>query len=163
MSDRRLSRRQSIQLLITTTAFLVPTTHLSAANQAGELEKIVMHKSATCGCCGKWAQKMRDAGFIVEEIIEADMQAVKSRLGVSTQMHSCHTSEIAVYIVEGHVPAQALRQLLQERPKVSGIAAPGMPSGSPGMEMGAPEVYTLYLFDAAGARPLGKWQGDKPV
>ncbi len=83
MSDRRLSCRQSIQLLITTIAFLAPTTRLGAANQAGNLEKITMHKSATCGCCGKWAQKMREAGFIVEEIIEADMQAVKSRLGVS--------------------------------------------------------------------------------
>ncbi|NBS35177.1 MAG: DUF411 domain-containing protein [Methylocystaceae bacterium] len=163
MSDRRLSRRQTTKLLLTATAFLVPTSRLKAASQPDNLEKITMHKSATCGCCGKWALRMREAGFVVEEIIEADMQAVKSRLGVSEKMQSCHTSEIAGYIVEGHVPAQAIKQLLQERPKVSGIAAPGMPSGSPGMEMGAPEVYTLYLFDAAGARPLGKWQGDKPA
>lgn len=163
MSDRRLSRRQTTKLLLTATAFLVPTSRLKAASQPDNLEKITMHKSATCGCCGKWTLKMREAGFVVEEIIEADMQAVKSRLGVSEKMQSCHTSEIAGYIVEGHVPAQAIKQLLQERPKVSGIAAPGMPSGSPGMEMGAPEVYTLYLFDAAGARPLGKWQGDKPT
>lgn len=163
MPDHRLSRRQSMKLLMATTAFLVPTSPLSAASQPGNLEKIMMHKSATCGCCGKWAQRMREAGFVVEEIIEADMQAVKSLLGVGAQMQSCHTSKIAGYIVEGHVPALAIKQLLQERPKVSGIAAPGMPSGSPGMEMGAPEVYTLYLFDAAGARPLGKWQGDKPA
>lgn len=163
MSDNRLSRRQSIKLLLATTALLLPMSRLSAANQSASLETIIMHKSATCGCCGKWALRMREAGFIVEEIIEADMQAIKSRLGVSEKMQSCHTSEIAGYIIEGHVPAQAIKQLLQERPKVSGIAAPGMPSGSPGMEMGTPEVYTLYSFDAAGARPLGKWQGDKPA
>lgn len=163
MTDHRLTRRQSIKLLMTTSAFLLPITRLRAASQPVKLENIKMHKSATCGCCGKWAQKMREAGFNVEEIIEADMQAVKSRLGVSSAMQSCHTSEIAGYVVEGHVPAQAIKQLLQDRPRVSGIAAPGMPSGSPGMEMGAPEVYMLYLFDAAGSRPLGKWQGDKAL
>ena len=163
MTDHRLTRRQSIKLLMTTSAFLLPITRLRAASQLVNLENIKMHKSATCGCCGKWAQKMREAGFNVEEIIEADMQTVKSRLGVSSAMQSCHTSEIAGYVVEGHVPAQAIKQLLQDRPRVSGIAAPGMPSGSPGMEMGAPEVYMLYLFDAAGSRPLGKWQGDKAL
>jgi len=131
--------------------------------RADDAMKMVVHKSATCGCCGKWAARMREARYIVEEIIETDMKAVKAKLGVPEKMASCHTAEVDGYIVEGHVPAQAIAHLLKERPKVVGIAAPGMPSGSPGMEMGEAEVYTLYLFDAAGVREFGKWLGDKPA
>jgi hypothetical protein len=125
--------------------------------------KVTMHKSPTCGCCGAWAARMREAGYVVEEIVEADMQAVKKRLGVPERLASCHTAEIDGYIVEGHVPPQAVAQLLQERPKAVGLAAPGMPSGSPGMEGGEPEVYRLYLFEASGSRPFGDWRGDKPA
>jgi hypothetical protein len=117
--------------------------------------KVTMHKSPTCGCCGAWAARMREAGYVVEEIVEADMQSVKKRLGVPERLASCHTAEIDGYIVEGHVPPQAVAQLLKERPKAVGLAAPGMPSGSPGMEGGEPEVYRLYLFDASGSRPFG--------
>jgi hypothetical protein len=125
--------------------------------------KMVVHKSATCGCCGGWAKRMREAGFAVEEIIEPDMKAVKARLGVPDALSSCHTAEIEGYIVEGHVPAQAIGQLVKERPKAVGLAAPGMPAGSPGMEGGEAEIYTLYLFDASGSREYGRWRGDKPA
>jgi hypothetical protein len=125
--------------------------------------KMVVHKSATCGCCGGWAKRMREAGYAVEEVIEADMAAVKARLGVPEKMNACHTAKLDGYLIEGHVPAQAISRLLSERPKVLGLAAPGMPMGAPGMEMGAPEVYTLYLFDASGAREFGKWLGDRPA
>ena len=80
---------------------------------------------------------MREAGFIVEEVVEADMPSVKKRLGVPEPLSSCHTAEIDGYIVEGHVPPQAVARLLKERPKAVGLAAPGMPAGSPGMEGGA--------------------------
>lgn len=136
---------------------------LAAPAARAEPAKMTVHKSATCGCCGKWAARMREAGFVVEEIIEADMKAVKSRLGVPEKLASCHTAEIESYFVEGHVPAQAIRQLLKERPKAAGLAAPGMPSGSPGMEGGEEEIYTLYLFDASGEREYGKWLGDRPA
>lgn len=106
---------------------------------------------------------MREAGYVVEEIVEADMPSVKTRLGVPEALSSCHTAEIDGYIVEGHVPPQAVARLLKERPKAVGLAAPGMPAGSPGMEGGAAEVYRLYLFDASGSRPFGDWRGDKPV
>jgi hypothetical protein len=135
----------------------------AGAARAEEARKVVVHKSATCGCCGGWAAHMRDAGYIVEEINEPDMKAVKTRLGVPEKLASCHTAVIDGYVIEGHVPALAVAQLLKERPKAIGVAAPGMPMGSPGMEMGAPEAYALYLFDAAGAREFGKWLGDKPV
>ena len=79
---------------------------------------------------------MREAGYVVEEIVEADMPSVKKRLGVPEPLSSCHTAEIDGYIVEGHVPPQAVARLLKERPKAVGLSAPGMPAGSPGMEGG---------------------------
>ncbi|QGM97934.1 DUF411 domain-containing protein [Methylocystis parvus] len=156
--SRLLSRREAALFLSAAGAALLP-----GAARAAESRKMVVHKSPTCGCCGGWAARMRAEGYVVEEINEADMKAVKARLGVPESMASCHTAELEGYVIEGHAPPQAVAKLLNERPKVTGVAAPGMPMGSPGMEMGEPEVYTLYLFDAAGAREFGMWLGDKPV
>ena len=136
---------------------------MSRTDPARAVGKMTMHKSATCGCCSKWAARMREAGFEVEEVIEADMAAIKMKFGVPTAMQSCHTAQMEGYIVEGHVPADALHGLLAERPGVVGVAAPGMPAGSPGMETGEAEVYPLYLFDAASSREFGKWRGSKPA
>ncbi len=155
---RSLTRRDTFLFL----AAGAGTTLFAGAARA-DVTKMVMHKSATCGCCSKWTEHMRKAGFVVEEVIEADMAAVKTRLGVPKAMGSCHTAELDGYLVEGHVPAQAIQQLLKERPKAIGVAAPGMPGGSPGMESAPAETYTLYLFDAAGSREFGKWLGDKPA
>ncbi len=156
--SQSFSRREAALMVGAAAAAL-----FAGAAFAEDGKKIIVHKSATCGCCGGWAKHMRQAGFIAEEIIEPDMKAVKARLGVPEKMASCHTAELDGYLIEGHVPAQAVAQLLKERPKAIGLAAPGMPMGSPGMEMGEPEVYTLYLFDEAGAREFGKWRGDKPA
>ncbi|MGJ0508812.1 MAG: DUF411 domain-containing protein [Methylocystis sp.] len=153
-----LSRRQTLCFLGAAAGALA-----CGAAQAEDAKKMIVHKSATCGCCGGWAKHMRAAGYVIEEINEPDMKAIKARLGVPEKMASCHTAELDGYIIEGHVPAQAIAQLLKERPKAVGLAAPGMPMGSPGMEMGEPEVYSLYLFDASGAREFGKWLGDKPA
>ena len=155
MSCKSITRRES----------LIAFGALAFASGAARADagKMIVHRSATCRCCGAWAKRMRAAGFEVEEIIETDMDAVKARLGVPRDMHSCHTAEIDGYLVEGHVPARAIRQLRDERPKVAGVAAPGMPIGAPGMETGEPEVYTLYLFDSTGARPFGAWRGDSPA
>lgn len=152
------SRREAALLLAAAAGALA-----SGAARGEDGKKMIVHKSPTCGCCGGWAKHMREAGFVVEEINEPDMTAVKARLGVPEKLASCHTAELDGYVVEGHVPAQAIAQLLKERPAAKGLAAPGMPMGSPGMEMGAPEIYTLYLFDASGAREFGKWLGDKPA
>ncbi|PPD45129.1 MAG: hypothetical protein CTY15_04910 [Methylocystis sp.] len=133
------------------------------AARAGDARSMIVHKSATCGCCGGWSSRMRDAGFVVEEINEPDMKAIKAKFGVPEKMASCHTAELDGYVIEGHVPAAAIERLLKERPKAIGLAAPGMPMGSPGMEMGEPETYTLYLFDASGAGEFGRWLGDKPA
>jgi hypothetical protein len=156
MANNLFTRRETLRLAAV--AALIP-----GWARAEDATKVVMHKSPTCGCCGAWSARMREAGYVVEEIVEADMPSVKKRLGVPEPLSSCHTAEIDGYIVEGHVPPQAVARLLKERPKAIGLAAPGMPAGSPGMEGGAAEVYRLYLFDASGARPFGDWRGDKPV
>ncbi len=97
---------------------------LSAGSALAEdAKKMVVHKSPTCGCCGGWAKHMRAAGFIVEEINEPDMKAIKAKFGVPEKMASRHTAEVDGYIIEGHAPAQAVAQLLKERPKAVGLAA----------------------------------------
>ncbi len=154
----KLSRRQATLFLGAAASAI-----LSRAAIAEVARKIVVHKDPSCSCCGRWAARMRAEGYLVEEIGEPDMKSVKAKLGVPDQAASCHTAELDGYIIEGHVPPQAVAKLLAARPKAIGVAAPGMPMGSPGMEMGAPEPYTLYLFDASGVREFGRWLGDTPA
>ncbi|MBV7337249.1 DUF411 domain-containing protein [Chloroflexi bacterium TSY] len=105
---------------------------------------MTVYKSPTCGCCSKWVDHMRDAGFTVHTEDVSDLSAVKVEHGVLPQAQSCHTALVDGYVIEGHVPADAIHQLLAERPDVTGLAVPGMPIGSPGMEM---EGYGVQPFD----------------
>ena len=99
---------------------------------------IVVYKTPTCGCCGMWVEHMRQNGFQpeVHDVSAAQVRAVSKAAGLSEEGSSCHTAKIGNYIVEGHVPASDVQRMLKEKPAVAGIAAPGMPVGSPGMEMG---------------------------
>lgn len=110
----------------------------------------VVHHSPTCGCCGKWVDHARANGIEVEARLTDDIQAVKRAHAIPASVQSCHTTIIGGYIVEGHVPADVIRQLLRERPAVRGIAAPGMPMGSPGMEGPYSEPYEIVTFDERG-------------
>lgn len=115
--------------------------------------EMVTSRSPGCGCCSKWVDAMRKAGFRVSLLTVEDMAAVKRRLKVPAALQSCHTTVVGGLVVEGHVPAAAIRTLLARRPKgVLGIAAPGMPAGSPGMEMpdGSKDPLNLTLFDGVG-------------
>ena len=116
------------------------------------LPALLVHKHESCGCCGAWVDHMRTAGFAVDVRNVEDMQPVKSRLGVPHEMASCHTGEIAGYFNEGHVPAGDIKRLLQERPDAKGLALPGMPVGSPGMEHpeGFRQPYTVVLVGHDG-------------
>ena len=120
----------------------------TAAAAAGA--KVVMYQNPACGCCGKWARHMREAGFEVEVHKTAELNAIKAREGIDAKIAACHTAYVNGYIVEGHVPAQDVKRLLAERPDVRGITVPGMPSGSPGMEGAYSEPYEVLTFDAAG-------------
>ena len=92
-----------------------------------------IHKDPSCGCCTAWADLARAAGYSVTLIDSADIGAVKDKAGVPAALWSCHTVLVEGYVVEGHVPFDALARLLETRPGVTGIAVPGMPEGSPGM------------------------------
>jgi hypothetical protein len=128
-------------------ALASPTRSLTAAQR-----KLVMHRSAGCGCCIKWAEAGEKAGFSVASVNESDLMAFKRKVGVPDSLISCHTTIAGPYVVEGHVPFDAIRKLLAERPKVKGIGVAGMPIGSPGMEIpGMPaEPFKIYAFDAGG-------------
>ncbi|AYH45450.1 DUF411 domain-containing protein [Azoarcus sp. DN11] len=133
---------------------MIATLALAAAFAAPALaagEEVVMHKDPNCGCCGKWAEHMRSAGFVVKEIRDPDMGAVKRAAGVPQALGSCHTAKVGGYVIEGHVPAADVKRLLAEKPKVAGISAPGMPQGSPGMEGPFPaDRYDVVSFTADG-------------
>lgn len=120
-------------------AITTPATAQMPAAASRNLPLVKVHKDPNCGCCGGWAEHMRAAGFPVEINDTADMATVKQRLGIGDGMLSCHTSEIDGYVVEGHVPVDAIHKLLAERPKARGLVLPGMPIGSPGME--SPDGY----------------------
>jgi len=115
-----------------------------------EIAQVTVWKTPTCGCCGKWVTHLRDAGFAVEVHDLEDLGEVKSAHGVPESLSSCHTAVVEGYVVEGHVPAGDVRRLLQERPAVTGLAVPGMPVGSPGMEGPDPEPYRVLAFDSSG-------------
>ncbi len=118
-----------------------------------ELPLAIVHKTASCGCCGVWADHLKAAGFPVEIRDTDDMHPVKQRLGVPAGKASCHTAEIDGYVVEGHIPASDIKRLLTERPTVRGLVLPGMPAGSPGMEMpdGYVQPYTVELERTDGS------------
>jgi hypothetical protein len=123
----------------------------TAAAQPANLP-VAVYKSATCGCCAKWNDHMKAAGFAVTSTDLPDVTPVKDKNGVPVNARSCHTALVGGYVVEGHVPADVIKKLLRERPAVVGIAAPGMPAGSPGMEMpdGRKDTYQIIAFDKAG-------------
>lgn len=112
---------------------------------------IEVWKSATCQCCSKWVQHLRDSGFNVNVHNENDLDALKTQLGVPSALASCHTARIGGYVIEGHVPAEDIRRLLAEKPALKGIAVPGMPVGSPGMEVGdQKQVYDVMTIPSSG-------------
>lgn len=116
-----------------------------------------MWRAPGCGCCGGWAKKVEVAlGLTLKVVDSADLAAVKRARGVPADLQSCHTALIRGFAIEGHVPAEDIRRLIASAPKgVVGLAVPGMPMGSPGMEMGQHrEPYRVFAFDRAGRRTV---------
>lgn len=115
------------------------------------LPAMTVYKTPSCGCCVDWVDHLRSEGFEVRVHDVADTMPIAMRLGVPIDLRSCHTAEIDGYAIEGHVPAREIRRLLAERPDVAGLAVPGMPLGSPGMEIDdRREAYDVILFDRTG-------------
>lgn len=124
----------------------------SAQRASGPAPVVEVYKDASCGCCTLWAAHLRNHGFTVRTHDVADMATVKTTYGVPTQAGSCHTAVVDGYVIEGHVPAADVQRLLTERPAVAGLAVPGMPIGSPGMEVSgmAAQPYDVLSFDTDG-------------
>ncbi|GJM05048.1 MAG: CopG family transcriptional regulator [marine bacterium B5-7] len=113
--------------------------------------EMTVYKSATCGCCNKWIEHMEDNGFQVNAVDVLDVNLLKQQYGISYEHASCHTAVVDGYVIEGHVPALDVKRLLSEKPDVLGLSVPGMPVGSPGMEMGdRVDHYSVIAMDKEG-------------
>jgi len=129
---------------------------LSCSNEGGntakkaQKTKMTVYKIASCGCCDKWVTHMEERGFEAEVKVLNTVTPIKEKHGITPELASCHTVLVDGYVIEGHVPAEDVQRLLRERPDVIGLTAPGMPMGSPGMEMGHPEHYDVLTFDTEG-------------
>lgn len=127
---------------------------LSAQQKPGATpaQKVTVYKTSTCGCCRLWVDHMKANGFDVQamDVSAGDVRAISRAAGLPENGASCHTSKIGNYVVEGHVPASDIKRMLKEKPAIAGIAAPGMPQGSPGMEQGTKEPYDVVAFTKDG-------------
>lgn len=133
------------------TSLVVALSLFAGSNLAQAAERVEVFKSPYCGCCEKWAEHMRKAGFEVVTRDVNDVPAARKATGMPERFGSCHTAKVAGYVVEGHVPATDVQRLLKEQPKALGLAAPGMPQGSPGMETNQPQPYNTLLVQADGS------------
>lgn len=134
------------------TSLAVSVGLLTAAAAQRPAATVEVYKSPTCGCCSKWVEHLRAEGFVVNTTNVDDIAAVKTKNGVPSGMQSCHTALVDGYVLEGHVPAADVQRLLKERPAIAGIAVPGMPVGSPGMEVSGVKAqpFDVMSFDKKG-------------
>jgi len=139
----RISVHTFFSRLLTAAALLGAASFAAAAT-------VEVYKSSTCKCCAKWVDHMRANGFTVNTNDVGNKEA-RERAGISTALGSCHTALVDGYAIEGHVPAQDIKRLLKERPRAIGLAVPGMPHGSPGMEGARSEPYNVLLIDKQGS------------
>ncbi|WP_458761313.1 DUF411 domain-containing protein [Afipia sp. TerB] len=156
MNTGNVSRRSALGIVAA--ALIAPTV-----SEAAQSTIIRVHKDPSCGCCSGWVRHLEASGFGVAVQEEADLRIIRKRLGVPTDLAACHTAEAGGYVIEGHVPAAAIQRLLKERPVATGVAVPGMPVGSPGMEGGAPERYAVILFGLDGRRTYMKFEGTRSI
>ena len=135
-------------LAVAATALLAAT---ATADEPAQEAEAVVYKSPTCGCCSKWVEHLEAHDFEVRTVESSDMNAVKKRLGVPKGLASCHTAVVnGRYVIEGHVPAEDIRRLFESGSDAKGLAVPGMPGGSPGMESAPATPYEVILFDEDG-------------
>lgn len=121
-----------------------------AAPIAAELPEVEVWKNPNCGCCVKWIDHLRQAGFDVIAHDIGRVDTVRAKLGMPNRYASCHSAKVGDYIIEGHVPAADIKRLLEERPMAKGLSVPGMPMGSPGMEGPYSEPYQTLLIETGG-------------
>lgn len=144
-----LSRRSFVAAL--PLAFVACSGAAGRSNVPERPAELLVYKTPACGCCNAWVEHMRAAGFSVRTVEVQDTAPMAARYSVPRALRSCHTAVVEGYAVEGHVPAREIWRLLTERPPIAGIAVPGMPVGSPGMEMGdRHDAFTVVAFTRDG-------------
>ena len=143
---------RTLPLVMTLTGFGFAAPPLAAEARSGAGSVVVSaYRTPSCGCCKGWLDHIKKAGFSVQDHVVNNLTAIKQRYRVPAGLASCHTARINGYVIEGHVPVSAIEKLLKERPNVAGIAVPGMPLGSPGMESPLKrETYTVFTFTNSG-------------
>jgi hypothetical protein len=148
-----------ILLAVTLLAFNVGVK----AESPGKPVDIVVHRSPSCTCCGKWLEHLKQNNFNVKDVVTDDVQALKNQHGVTQELASCHTALVDGYVIEGHVPASDIKTLLKNKPKVVGISVPGMVNGSPGMEMGnKKDAFKVVSFDSENkVKEFNNYEGTK--
>ena len=139
--------RQHLMWMIAILLLCFGSPASAMASTAGE--EVVVFRSAYCECCEAWESHIAEAGFVVQDHVADDMDGIKEAMGVPADSASCHTARVAGYVVEGHVPAASIQRMLKERPEIKGLAAPGMPMGSPGMEVDGMVADPFSVFSIA--------------
>jgi len=121
---------------------------------------MTVYKSPYCGCCGAWIDHVKASGIRVKVTNMEDVTPVKRHYGIAPELHSCHTAVVGPYVIEGHVPAEDIMRLILNAPEAKGLAVPGMPIGSPGMEQGSTrEPYRVFLFGNKGVSVFSRYNG----
>ncbi|MBH8574359.1 DUF411 domain-containing protein [Nostocaceae cyanobacterium CENA369] len=126
----------------------IVSTYVTANTQQTTVPAATVYRSPECNCCGKWIDHLKTQGFAIEDLTTSDIEAVKQKYKVPDNLTSCHTAIVNGYVIEGHVPAEDIKRLLQEKPNITGLSVPHMPVGTPGMEIGnKKDPYTVFSFD----------------
>lgn len=131
-------------------AFIPITAAAPAALSVAFSPLITVYKDPDCGCCKAWVEYLRKHGYRVDAKETGDLNTIKTNLGVPRSLVSCHTALVGGYVIEGHVPAEDIARLLKTKPSIAGLAVPGMPSGSPGMDGAPPVHYQVIAFTRTG-------------
>ena len=139
--------RQHLMWMIAILLLCFGSPAAAMASTAGE--EVVVFRSAYCECCEAWESHIAEAGFVVQDHVADDMDGIKEAMGVPADSASCHTARVSGYVVEGHVPAASIQRMLKEHPEIKGLAAPGMPMGSPGMEVDGMVADPFSVFSIA--------------
>ena len=124
------------------TNIINPNRSIALTQENIDIPKVISYRSSSCSCCKKWINHLRDNGLEVVDNIVEDVSAIKIQYQIPNNLRSCHSAQIGKYTIEGHVPIESIKKLLEEKPLISGLAVPGMPHGSPGMEIHSHESHS---------------------
>ncbi len=158
-----LNQRSRVLIVVVAVVAVAVGAMMFVPSAAGGSQTITLYQSPTCGCCGDWADQMAAQGFRIDNNPTLNMAAVFAEHGIPPEFQSCHLAVVGGYVVVGHVPPAEVIRLLESVEPVKGLTAPGMPVGSPGMEMpdGRTEPYQVLVLDRnGGVRPLARYQGN---